>query len=174
MKFFKKMVVLLFVLAVCSMAAIPVFAANSLGITYEMTINTPELNVSSESQTVVITIVANQKYMADSMTAELTVPQGVTINSIANTELGFNGSHINTTNGVISWYSSGWNDTLGNMDIEASIIAVYTCTIPANTPIGTYEFSFTASSITNDWYTAWEDGATVSTTLTAKIFDCIF
>ena len=170
MKLLKKIVILLFVLAVCSMAAIPAFAANSMGITYEMTINTPELTVSDEAQTIVITIEANQTYLADSMTAQLTTPHGVsvTINSITNTELGFSAATVNTANGMISWYSSGWNDALGNMDIEAKTIAVYTCTIPANAAAGTYEFVFEASSITSNWFTAWEDGATVTATLTIK------
>lgn len=157
---FKKILAFLVVFVMCLQFVPVTKAANSQDVTYTATLDTPTINVSDEDQTVVLTVKTNKAVSMDSMTAYARVPDGLALKSIANETLGFTGGHYNMNNGKISWYSSDGEN------VSNDLLATITYTVPANTPAGTYEIEFEIELISSDWGTTWEDGATVSATLT--------
>lgn len=159
---FKKILAFLVVFVMCLQFVPVVKAANSQDVTYTATFDTPTINVSDVDQTVVLTVKSNKAVDMDSITASVSVPDGLTLTGIANDELSFTAGHYNITDaeGLISWYSASGDN------INSDLLANITYTVPANTPAGTYEIEFKITQISSDWGTTWEDGATVSATLT--------
>ena len=153
---------LLLVLALCIQMLVPAFAANNKGVEFTATLDKSTINVSSETQTVVLTVKANQEIGLDSLTAHARIPEGFSISSITNEDLNFKASQHNVATGDIAWY---WEYDDGNDLTYTDLIAVVTYTIPANTPAGTYTIEFEIEDISEYWAT-WEDGTTVSATLT--------
>ena len=60
MKRFKRILTLILAIMMCTQVITPAFAENDLGVSYTATIDTPTLAVSSEDQTVTVTIKANK------------------------------------------------------------------------------------------------------------------
>jgi len=161
---FRKIVIFILSLAMCVQFAAPAYAANDRGLTYTATINTPTINVSSEDQTIVLTVKASEEFGFDSLTAEAKIPNGFSISAIENGDLNFMGNQVNAANGRIAWF---WDYRDGNDLIYTDLLAVITYKVPANTPAGTYKIEFNIESIT-EYYAPLEDGATVTATLTIE------
>ena len=164
MNIFKRILVFVLVLAMCSQMAVPALAANSLGVTYSATIDKPEIIESKNDQTITVTIKTNKTVDLDSLYAQAGVPSGLELQDIKNEDIGL-GDLYDVDSGIIAWFSSN------AMPKSTDTIAVLTYKVPANTPAGEYVIDFEIIDITVDYgKTSWETGATVSTTLT--IIEC--
>ena len=161
---FRRLLVFILTFAMCLQMVVPAYAANNQGVTYVATLNTSEISVSDEAQEVVLTVKASKKVNMDSITAHVHTPEGLVLTDIKNADLGFTGGNINTDNGMIVWsYSYTDGDYL-----TTDTLAVVTFTVPANTAAGEYVIEFDIQEITSDWGTAWEEGETLTATLTVK------
>ena len=163
MKHFKRILMLSLAIMMCSLISISAFAANDNGVTYLATIDNPTISVSSEDQTIAVTIKANKPVDIDSIDIGVGLPSGLAYVSVANTDLGFKTGDFNKSNGSLVWYyeydqEADW--------LTTDLLAVVTYKVPANTPAGEYKIDFEINNITSDFGTPWETGVTVSTTLT--------
>ena len=105
-------------------------AANSEGITYTATLDKDTIAPSDEAQTVVMTVKANKKFDVDAtdMTAE--IPEGWTIASIENEELGFTAANVNLEKGRANYATPDAENW------QTDLVVVVTYNVPANTPEG--------------------------------------
>ncbi|MBR6595707.1 MAG: hypothetical protein IKK72_03925, partial [Oscillospiraceae bacterium] len=137
------------------------------GVAYAATLDTQEIKVSEEAQEVVLTVKASKKVDLDSITAQVHTPDGLVLTDIKNADLGFGEGNINKENGKIVWY---YDYAVGDY-LTTDTLAVVTFTVPANTAAGEYVIQFDIQEITSDYGEAWEDGETLTTTLTIKECD---
>ncbi|MBR6595708.1 MAG: InlB B-repeat-containing protein [Oscillospiraceae bacterium] len=161
---FRRLLVFILTLAMCFQMVAPAYAANDQGVTYEATLDTPEINVSDEAQEVVLAVKASKKVDLDSITAQVHTPEGLVLSKIENADLGFGAGNINKENGKIAWYY-GYAD--GDY-LTTDTLAVVTFTVPANTAAGEYVIKFDIIDITIDYGETWEDGESLTATLTIK------
>ena len=164
MKDHKKFITFLILLAMFVLVSVPTFAANDLGVEYSAVLDQPIISVSDEAQTIVMTVKTNNPVDLDSITAQVILPEGFSVTAITNDTLGFVKGDSNLNNGMIAW-SYGYDEA---DYLTTDVLAVVTITVPAGTSAGSYVIAFDIMDITSDWGTTWEDGTTVSTTLTIK------
>ncbi len=150
-------------LCLCLGMVMPANAVNSENITFSATLDNPTLSVSSEAQTVKMTVSASAAMTLESIGGQVTWPSGLTLTAIDNSDsrIDFAGS-VNLDNGKIGWDGTAALDQLDNV----TNIAVVTFTVPANTPAGTYVVGLTDLELTRNLGTIWESGASVTATLT--------
>ena len=161
MKNFKKCGVLVLAFLMCTLLVTSVWATNSIDVTYEA--NDVSVCVSDQAQTVTVTVKANKAVAMDSLDAEVSVQDGITLKSIKNDALGFDETNASVKNGTIKWISPVAENVTTNLLAEIEV------TVPANTPAGSYEVNFNIITISSDWgMDVWEDGAVVSATITVK------
>ena len=161
---FRRLLVFILTLAMCFQMVAPAYAANDQGVTYEATLDTPEINVSDEAQEVVLAVKASKKVDLDSITAQVHTPDGLVLSKIENADLGFGAGNINKENGKIAWYYSYADGDY----LTTDTLAVVTFTVPANTAAGEYVIKFDIIDITIDYGETWEDGESLTATLTIK------
>ena len=156
----RRWLALLIVIVMCLQAFPMVSADNVEGITYSATINTPEINVSEEEQTVVLTVKADQEITLDGFGAMITTPDGFAVTSIVNTTLGFTAGNYSKELDEIGYYTNDAENT------TTTVLAEITYTIPANTPAGEYTLGLYELEISKDYGEMWESEGVVSATLT--------
>jgi methionine-rich copper-binding protein CopC len=170
MKIAKKLSRVVIALAMCMLLVVTAWAANEIFVTYSATLDDSVLCVNELEKTITLTVAANKTVdgdiTMDSLTAQVKLPEipegqkGPTLAAISNSDLGFTDSNYNLENGMILWYSgnaeSVKNEQLANVSIN----------VPAGTPAGTYEIVFEIIDISRDYGMSWENGTTVTATLT--------
>lgn len=160
MKNLKKFIPVLIVVLLCMMIAPGVHAENSEGVTYTATLDTPTIDASnSENQTVVLTIKMNKVVELDGVGGIVIVPSGFTVDSMTHE----NEMFVYDFNSANNKFTSETEDA---ENISTNVLAIISYTVPANTPVGTYEVGIECNDITRDYGDTWDDGATVTATLT--------
>lgn len=157
MKKLKKLSVAIVALAMCALLGISVWAANILDVSYTATLDNANLCVTDAVQEATMTVKVSSKVDMDSFTAQLIVPEGLTVKEVKFGDL-TNAIYDETENMIIWWSTSA-------DDVNNDILAVVTVEVPANAE-GTYEIGFEIIDISSDYGYAWETGDTVSATLT--------
>lgn len=157
----KKLVSLLLCFCLIGNLAVPAYAANSLGVTFQANLDTPVIQTSDTDQTVVMRVVTSEPVLLESISVDVVYDSALTIASISNDDsrIDFEGS---TNSNRVRWDGTSNLDQLS----DVSSIAVVTFTVPANTPAGTYEVGVQDIILTKDYGTEWESGASATTTLT--------
>ena len=150
----KKIGIALLALAMCVCFGVSVWALNSNGVTYTATVDQETLCLTETEQTVTLTVKTNQKVDLDSLTAKVVLPDGWSVASIANSDLDLSGS---VNGNKIVW----WSPINHNTDLLATV----TVKVPADVKAGTYTLQFDILSISSDYGTPWEDGATATATV---------
>jgi len=162
MKHTRKLIALLLSIALCLSIALPTLAVsenNTLGITFSASLDKATIQKSSEAQTVVMTLSANQAFKMDGI--GFTVIQDSPIEVVSVTGIDFSTTDGDLANGKFGWSSSDSENVTGIQDI-----ANITFTVPANTEADTYTLGVSNLEITSDYGDAWESSASASTTLT--------
>lgn len=157
MKKLKKLSVAIVALAMCALLGISVWAANILDVSYTATLDNANLCVTDAVQEATMTVKVSSKVDMDSFTAQLIVPEGLTVKEVTFGDL-TNAIYDETENMIIWWSTSA-------DDVNNDILAVVTVEVPANAK-GTYEIGFEIIDISSDYGIVWETGDTVSATLT--------
>lgn len=161
-----KVIALILSLALCVGLAIPAFAANEAntqGVTFHATLDTPEINSSTDEQTVVMRLTASQEITVDGIGFTVTWDSPLALSSITGGEqLGaYNSTGTNLENGKAYWVSPDLENVSGVTEL-----AVITFTVPASIAAGSYNVGVKALELTSDYGTIWEPDASASTTLT--------
>lgn len=153
----KKLSVAIVALAMCALLGISVWAANILDVSYTATLDNANLCVTDAVQEATMTVKVSSKVDMDSFTAQLIVPEGLTVKEVTFGDL-TNAIYDETAN-MIMWVAADAEN------VSNDILAVVTVEIPANAK-GTYEIGFEIIDISSDYGVAWETGETVAATLT--------
>ncbi len=157
MKKLKKLSVAIVALAMCALLGISVWAANILDVSYTATLDNANLCVTDAVQEATMTVKVSSKVDMDSFTAQLIVPEGLTVKEVTFGDL--TNAIYDETENMIMWWSTSADD------VSNDILAVVTVEIPANAK-GTYKIGFEIIDISSDYGVAWETGETVAATLT--------
>ena len=144
----------------------PVFASNTQGVTFSAKLDKDTIEVSSEDQTVTVTVNANKEITWDGIGFKAFYDSPLKLTNITNKEVTLGAADIQVekesgVNGAGFDTESGENEKITN-------ICVLHFTIPANTPAGTYELGIKQLEVTSDYGEIWENSATAMTTLTIK------
>ena len=153
----KKLSVAIVALAMCALLGISVWAANILDVSYTATLDNANLCVTDAVQEATMTVKVSSKVDMDSFTAQLIVPEGLTVKEVTFGDL--TNAIYDETENMIMWWSASADD------VNNDILAVVTVEVPANAE-GTYEIGFEIIDISSDYGYVWETGDTVSATLT--------
>lgn len=147
---------------VCLLLATTVWAADQVLVSYEATLDDAVLCVNelTEAKTVTLTVKAGETVEMDAFTAQVKAPQNLKIAGIANGNLSDGGFNFNLANGMILWYS------VSAENVKNDLLATVTVEVPANTPAGEYVIEFQIIDISRDWGMPWENGKTLTATLT--------
>lgn len=146
--------------------ALPTWAANesnTLGVTFDVTLDHATLTKSDAEQEVTMYLKASKEIAVNGM--ELTIEQAtpLVLKSIDGGEesMKMSSGHYNLTNGKVIW------STEDTEDMNLAELLVATFTVPANTPVGTYQIGVKELLLSKNYgLTEVENGATASTTLT--------
>lgn len=146
--------------------ALPTWAANesnTLGVTFDVTLDHATLTKSDAEQEVTMYLKASKEIAVNGM--ELTIEQAtpLVLKSIDGGEesMKMSSGHYNLTNGKVVW------STEDTEDMNLAELLVATFTVPANTPVGTYQIGVKELLLSKNYgLTEVENGATASTTLT--------
>ena len=157
MKNLKKLSVAIVALAMCALLGISVWAANTLDVSYTATLDNEKLCVSEAVQEATMTVKVSSKVDMDSFTAQLIVPEGLTVKTVTFGDL--TNAIYDETENMIMW----WSDKAE--DVNNDLLAVVTVEVPANAK-GTYEIGFEIIDISSGYGNVWETGASVTATLT--------
>lgn len=153
--------------ALCIGASAPAMAAgenNSLGVTFGVSLDVPEISVSDVDQVVTMTLTANQGITMDGIGFTVTWDEPLEWTAITGgAEMGaYDSVATNYANGKTAWYSP---DSENVSDIRT--IAVMTFKVPAGTPAGSYNLGVTSLELTQNYGSIiWENSAYASTVLT--------
>lgn len=163
----KRLLSLIMAVALCFGICLPAQAAsenNTLGVTFDVKLDTPTISASSEEQTVVMRLKASTPVTVDGIGFTATKDSPLSIARITGGEKvgAFNSAATNLENGKAGWSSSDAENVEGVEEL-----AVITYTVPANTPAGTYEVGIKELELTKDYGgDIWESTASATTTLT--------
>lgn len=166
MKTIKKIIAVLVCVSIVINMSISIFAANetnTLGVTFDVTLDTPEITSSSQEQTVTMTLTASKAVTVDGIGFTVVWDPALTLTSITGDSIigAYNAAATNLANGIAGWSSpDAENKTV-------TTLAIITFTVPANTPASTYNVGVENLELTSDYGgTIWEKSASASTTLT--------
>lgn len=146
--------------------AVPAAAAeetNELGATFQAVLDQPEIEESSEDQTVVMTVKTSHPVIVDGMEIYVELDEPLTVAEVSGGEQipGFDAGDYNKEDGIVSWSSPDAENVSGVTElIRVSI------TVPADTEPGTYTVGVSGIELTSDYGNIWESGAYAQTTLT--------
>lgn len=156
-------IALLLCLALCFSLTINVFASNELGISYTAILSQSTVDASDKDQTVNLTIGTSAPVTLDSIEVIVSDASGkLVVGNPSGYPNGGTASYNDKAN-KLSWMN------LGDDNIEdVTTLAVFSITIPANTPADEYVINVTGIKLSKDWGTTWEDGGSATTTLTVK------
>lgn len=163
----RKIMVLLLCLCLSLNLALPALAlgeSNTLGVTFQATLDQAVLATSDQDQTITLSINTSKPVTLEAIGACFYWDEALTISSIYNTDsrIDLKGSY-NLEKGIISWDGTDDLDQLENV----SNIATATFTVPANTPAGTYTVGLKNIELTTNYASnIWESTAYAETTLT--------
>ena len=163
MKKVKAILAICIVICLCCNLVIPTFAANTLGISYEATLDNANIQKSDVDQSVSMTIKSSQAITLESISATITASEPLEVSAIesADSQFSLSGS-VDLNNRRISWDG---DDNLTQFSNVTNLIKV-TFKIPANTPAGQYSVGVENLILTKDYGEKWETGATATATLT--------
>lgn len=166
---FKRMISLMLALALCLSLAVPASAANTLGVTFSAAMSNDVLTVSEGDQNLVVTIKASETVTIDSLAATINWASPLELVSVTG------GSEMEALKAVeasdpvnnsaeVAWYEENLADAENITDL-----LVLTFKVPAKTAAGTYAVNVSDMQLANnDAGNTWEDGASVSATLTIE------
>ncbi|MBQ8603332.1 MAG: hypothetical protein IJ410_00615 [Oscillospiraceae bacterium] len=163
----KKIVSLVLSLTLMFSLCVPAYAANetnTLGVTFDVTLDNPALTQSASDQTVVMTLKANQGISVDGFSGNVVVDSPITIAAISTADENIPVDAAGTNVATGAFY--GTTADMENATGVTELIKV-TLTVPANTT-GTYNVGVQGLELTSDYGTVWESAATASTTLTIE------
>ena len=146
--------------------AMPTWAANesnTLGVTFDVTLDHATLTKSDAEQEVTMYLKASKEITVNGM--DLTIEQDtpLVLKSIDGGEenMKMSSTHYNLMNGRVLWSTEDVED----MNLTDLLVATFT--VPANTPVGTYQIGVKELLLSKNYgRTEVENGATASTTLT--------
>ncbi len=147
--------------------ALPALAlgeSNTLGVTFNATLDQEVITTSDQDQTVTLSINTSKPVTLEAIGAYFYWDEALTISSIYNTDsrIDLKGSY-NLEKGIISWDGTDDLDQLENV----SNIATATFTVPANTPAGAYKVGLKNIELTTNYASnIWESTAYAEATLT--------
>ena len=163
----KKWLSALLCIALCFGLVLPAMATNTQGITFTAALDKETLNVSNRAQTVKLKIYGTPAFDADAFEYEVDYPEGWTIENIASSDVSITAGDYNKAYGEhtlkLFWNSPDAENVTGISDLGTVIF-----TVPANTAAGDYDFTVKEFTITKDYGTKWEQGSTMTATLTIK------
>ena len=165
-KLYKQVLTWILCFTLCLGNGVAVYAAdesNNLGKTFYVELDSSTITTSTQDQTVIMRLKANDPVAVDGMsftvswddTLEFTaVSGGAGIGAFAEAD-------VNLETGYAAWGSSNSENVT-----DVTELAVITFTVPANTPAGEYTVGIADLELTKDYGDIWEDGASATTTLT--------
>lgn len=148
-------------LAFCASLCMPVFATNSLGITFSASCDNGILNSSDSVQTVNVTVTTNQGVSMDGFGARIYCPEGWSVTAVTSSDFTYTESDLLLAYNTIAFTSP----TLQNLT-DVDQLAVITYSIPAGADVGTYTLGLYEMELTADGASIWENSATASAMLT--------
>ena len=141
------------------------FAANDEGITYTAELDKATIQSSGEAQTVVMTVKASETILVDTVSGNIVIPEGWTVEAIENEVLTFTTEDINPEIGIIAWMEPYCEAK------ETELLAKVTYSVPANVAPGEYKLGVQEIMLTNDdCSNEWESDGSASVTLINKDF----
>ena len=161
----KKWLPALLCIALCVGLVLPAMAMNTQGVTFTAALDKETLNVSDSAQTVKLKISGTPAFDADAFEYEVNYPEGWTIENIASSDVNITAGDYNKTYAdhtlKLFWNSPDAENVTGISDL-----GTITFTVPANTAAGDYTFTVSNFNVTKDYGTKWEQGSTMTATLT--------
>lgn len=166
--YFRKMLSVFLCLAMCIGSFTPVLAANennTRGVTFDVTLDNPTVNRSSEDQTIVMRLKSSKEITMDGMGLTITNDSPLVLSAIAGGEdrIVITGANYNLNNGKVGWQTEDAENISGVTDM-----LTVSFTVPANTPAGTYTVGIKELELTQDYGEIWENAACATATLTVE------
>ncbi len=162
---------LILCLSLCLNMVLPALAAdesNSLGIGFSASLDQPELSVSTEDQTVTMTVGSDAAMNLEGIGGTILWDSPLVLTSLVNSDERVDfGSSVNLEKGILRWDGTDELEQLSGM----TNVAVATFTVPANTPAGDYELGMKDIELSRNYGDTWESGASASVTLSIKEAD---
>ena len=156
----KKLLSILVVIAMyLSMATTTFATTNTIGVVFSAVLDKTVIDSNTEAQQVVMTVKANKNILVDGLGMTVLIPEGWTLASIENAELGFAASNVNLGNGRVNYATpdaENWSTDL---------IVKVTYNVPANVAAGTYTLGIEELTISQDYGEEWESNGSASATL---------
>lgn len=173
MKIAKKLSSIILALVICAALVATTWAANKINVTYLATLDASAICVeelAEKSENVTLTIKADKEVAMDALQMQVKVPNGWKITEITNEKLpGFGKGNSNLEEtadeqhyGLVAWF----NESNQPENVTTDLLATVTIQVPANTPAGEYKIDCEIIEISRDYGMPWEDGQTISATLT--------
>ena len=156
----KKIISLLISMVLCALLPTFVWAVDSDGIEYSATIETPEITVSEEAQTVVITVKTDEIISYDGFEGRITLPSNdFVVESIETADKDAVSVLYNPANGKFL------TDSDGAEIIESDTLLKITLTVPAGASEGTYATIIWFDELTSDYGEVFANNITVTAVL---------
>ena len=165
-KLYKQVLTWILCFTLCLGSAVAVHAANesnNLGKTFYVELDSPTITASTQDQTVIMRLKANNPVDVDGMAFTVSQDEALEFTAVSGgTGIGaFAEADVNLETGYAAWGSSDSENVTGVTEL-----AVITFTVLANTPAGSYTVGITDLELTKDYGTVWEETASATTTLT--------
>lgn len=155
----KKIISLLISMVLCALLPTFVWAVDSDGIEYSATIETPEITVSEEAQTVVITVKTDEIISYDGFEGRITLPSNnFVVESIETADKDAVSVLYNPANGKFL------TDSDGAEIIESDTLLKITLTVPAGASEGAYATIIWFDELTSDYGEVFANNITVTAT----------
>lgn len=146
MKILKKLSLISLICVMCMLLGLVVYAGTP--VKYLGTLSTDKLCVTGEEQEVTLALKLKSPQNIGSLDATITLPEGWSIVSITNEELGFTAGSYFPSTGKIVWYT----DKYDAADYEnVSLIAVIKVKVPADVIAGSYTIAVKDIEVTSNY-----------------------
>ena len=163
MKKLKRLSSVIIALAVCAMLVVTTWATNEVFVSYKGELDQPSITASAEAQTVTLTIKADNDITLSAFHAEVTVPDGLSIQSISSDQLTGEGKGVLIAEGgAMIWYAADAED------VTTQELAKVVINVPAGTAADDYEIGVQIIEMARNYGGSWDLGELKNTTLTIK------
>ena len=162
MNYFKKCVARLLISAVIICFGAPAVTVNAAEVSYTAQLDKTTLNVSFSEQKVVMTVSASDAILVDGIEMTVIIPEGWSIASIENEELGFAPKNVNLAEGRVVYAApDGQNHAV-------RLLAKVTYNVPAGADAGDYLLGVRDLTLSKDGGSVWKENGSANATVTLQ------
>lgn len=146
MKILKKLSLVSLIFVMCALLGLVVYAGTS--VEYSGTLSSEKLCVTGEEQEITLTVKLSSPQNFSSLDATIVLPDGWSIVSITNDELGLTADYYEPSTGKIVWFTD--KEELADYE-NVSLIAVIKVNIPANVTADDYTITVKDIEVTSNY-----------------------